>query len=82
VRTFLGAAAAELKLSPGFADNEGIKERIASRLERICGRVLRGAGVLATIGVVGLFGTVWGIINSFIGTPRRTPQTSRWSRRV
>jgi hypothetical protein len=29
--------------------------------------ILRGTGVLATIGVVGLFGTVWGIINSFIG---------------
>jgi hypothetical protein len=69
VSTFLGAA--ELKLSPGFADNEGIKERIASRLERICGRILSGTGVLATIGAtasfVGLFGTVWGTMNSFIG---------------
>ena len=54
---------------------DGIKERIASRLERIeasCGRrILRGTGVLATIGAtapfVGLFGTVWGIMNSFIG---------------
>jgi biopolymer transport protein ExbB len=75
VAQFLGAAATELKLSPGLADNEGIKERIASRLERIeasCGRrILRGTGVLATIGAtapfVGLFGTVWGIMNSFIG---------------
>jgi biopolymer transport protein ExbB len=75
VAQFLGAAATELKLSPGLADNNGIKERIASRLERIeanCGRrMLRGTGVLATIGAtapfVGLFGTVWGIMNSFIG---------------
>ena len=33
--------------------------------------MLRGTGVLATIGAtapfVGLFGTVWGIMNSFIG---------------
>jgi len=75
VAQFLGAAAIELKLSPGLPDNDGIKERIASRLERIeasCGRrILRGTGVLATIGAtapfVGLFGTVWGIMNSFIG---------------
>jgi len=75
VAQFLGASATELKLSPGLTDTEGIKERIASRLERIeanCGRrILRGTGVLATIGAtapfVGLFGTVWGIMNSFIG---------------
>jgi biopolymer transport protein ExbB len=54
---------------------EGIKERVASRLERIdaaAARAMsRGTGVLATIGAtapfVGLFGTVWGIMNSFIG---------------
>src|SRR5206468_4928374 len=51
------------------------KERIASRLERIEARrnrlMMRSTGVLATIGAtaqfVGLFGTVWGIMNSFIG---------------
>ena len=56
-------------------DRDGVKERIASRLERIeaatARRVTRGTGVLATIGstapFVGLFGTVWGIMNSFIG---------------
>jgi biopolymer transport protein ExbB len=54
---------------------EGIKERVASRLERVeaaIGRAMsRGTGLLATIGAtapfVGLFGTVWGIMNSFIG---------------
>ena len=54
---------------------DGVKERIASRLERIeaaAGRaMIRGTGILATIGAtapfVGLFGTVWGIMNSFIG---------------
>jgi biopolymer transport protein ExbB len=75
VRKFLDAAVTELKLSAGAMESDGIKERIASRLERIeaaCGRrILRGTGVLATIGAtapfVGLFGTVWGIMNSFIG---------------
>ena len=49
--------------------------RIASRLQRIeiarSRGITRGTGVLATIGstapFVGLFGTVWGIMNSFIG---------------
>jgi biopolymer transport protein ExbB len=75
VRQFLDAAVAELKLSAGSMERDGIKERIASRLERIeagyARRILRGTGVLATIGAtapfVGLFGTVWGIMNSFIG---------------
>jgi biopolymer transport protein ExbB len=75
VRKFLDAAVTELKLSAGSIEKEGIKERIASRLERIEAaygrRILRGTGVLATIGAtapfVGLFGTVWGIMNSFIG---------------
>lgn len=53
----------------------GLKERIASHLSRIeaqaARRMTRGTGLLATIGstapFVGLFGTVWGIMNSFIG---------------
>ena len=57
---------------------EGIKERIAWQLERIeaaaAQRIGRGMGVLATVGAVapfvGLFGTVWGIMNSFIGISR------------
>jgi biopolymer transport protein ExbB len=72
---FLGSAASEWELSAEAADKVGIKERIASRLERIeaalARRITRGTGVLATIGAtapfVGLFGTVWGIMNSFIG---------------
>jgi len=67
------AALHETNLADGAPD--GIKERTASRLERIeaaAGRTMaRGTGVLATIGAiapfVGLFGTVWGIMNSFIG---------------
>jgi biopolymer transport protein ExbB len=73
--TFCAAAIAELRLSDGTTDKDGLKERIVSRLERIeaafSRRISRGIGVLATIGAtapfVGLFGTVWGIMNSFIG---------------
>ena len=57
------------------AGAEGVKERAASLIERIEGqafaRIRRGTGLLATIGstapFVGLFGTVWGIMNAFIG---------------
>ena len=66
------ALSAEIIAHAGF---DGVKERVSSRLSRIqaqAGRQLtRGTGVLATIGstapFVGLFGTVWGIMNSFIG---------------
>jgi biopolymer transport protein ExbB len=75
IGAYLDAAVTEFRLSAGSADREGIKERIASRLERIEAtsgrRIMRGTSVLATIGAtapfVGLFGTVWGIMNSFIG---------------
>ncbi len=75
VRRFIDAAATELRLSAGVVETDGIKERIASRLERLEAgfgrRITRGTGVLATIGAtapfVGLAGTVWGIMNSFIG---------------
>jgi biopolymer transport protein ExbB len=54
---------------------EGIKERLSialSRIEARAGRnMAKGTGLLATIGAtapfVGLFGTVWGIMNAFIG---------------
>jgi biopolymer transport protein ExbB len=75
IADFVAAAMAELRLSDETMPPAGIKERVASRLERIeanRGRtMMRGTGVLATIGAtapfVGLFGTVWGIMNSFIG---------------
>jgi biopolymer transport protein ExbB len=75
VQAFIDAARIELRLSSDVADKQGIKERIATRLARLeaaAGRDMnRGTGVLATIGAtapfVGLFGTVWGIMNSFIG---------------
>jgi biopolymer transport protein ExbB len=71
------AAIAEETLSAD-GSAEGIKERVASRLERIeaaAGRRMgRGIGTLATIGAtapfVGLFGTVWGIMDSFVGISR------------
>jgi len=71
----LRAADAELRLSADAMSPEGVKERVASRLERLEAaagrRMIRGTGILATIGAtapfVGLFGTVWGIMNSFIG---------------
>ncbi|WP_208432992.1 MotA/TolQ/ExbB proton channel family protein [Bartonella taylorii] len=55
--------------------NEGVKERVHSLLSRCLlaamRRVACGSAVLATIGAlapfVGLFATVWGIMNSFIG---------------
>jgi biopolymer transport protein ExbB len=70
----LHAAGQEVRLSAS-GSGEGLKERIGLQLERLemaAGRkISRGTGVLATIGstapFVGLFGTVWGIMNSFIG---------------
>ncbi|MDB5641623.1 MAG: outer rane transport energization protein ExbB [Hyphomicrobiales bacterium] len=67
-------AADELQRSE-YLTADGIKERVAIALSRIdagAGRKMaRGTGLLATIGAtapfVGLFGTVWGIMNAFIG---------------
>jgi biopolymer transport protein ExbB len=74
VRKLFEAADHEMQLSSGL-DAEGVKERIANELRRIeaaaSRHATRGLGVVATIGAiapfVGLFGTVWGIMNSFIG---------------
>ncbi len=69
-------ALTELRLSAdALGDPEGIKERVVSRFERheaaAARSMSRGVNILATIGAtapfVGLFGTVWGIMNSFIG---------------
>jgi biopolymer transport protein ExbB len=67
-------AAIEERLSEGLSA-DGVKERLAIELSRIEARAGRGmaqgTGLLATIGAtapfVGLFGTVWGIMNAFIG---------------
>ncbi len=72
---FLRAAIAEAHQSADAPSREGLKERAASRLERIEAaegrRMMRGTGILASIGstapFIGLFGTVWGIMTSFIG---------------
>jgi biopolymer transport protein ExbB len=74
VAELVGAAQSERERSDDLGE-DGIKERVAialSRIEARAGRnMARGTGLLATIGstapFVGLFGTVWGIMNSFIG---------------
>jgi biopolymer transport protein ExbB len=79
--SLISAATEELSLSAGASSIRhaaGLKERVASRLFRLqaraASRLSRGTGILATIGAtapfVGLFGTVWGIMNAFIGISR------------
>jgi biopolymer transport protein ExbB len=73
--SLLAAAMREGRMSAGISSDAGIKERAASSFAEIvraeARRVRLGMGLLATIGAtspfVGLFGTVWGIMNSFIG---------------
>jgi biopolymer transport protein ExbB len=73
--SLLAAAMREARLSAGISSDSGIKERAASSFAEIvraeARRIRLGMGLLATIGAtspfVGLFGTVWGIMNSFIG---------------
>lgn len=76
--SMLRAAGEEVRRSDaaiGHAGGDGLKERVSSLLSRIEAsagrRMAAGTGVLATIGstapFVGLFGTVWGIMNAFIG---------------
>jgi len=74
VARLLRTAVHEVQMSP-HPDPEALKERISWLLERVeassSRRIGRGMGLLASIGAtapfVGLFGTVWGIMNSFIG---------------
>ncbi|WP_395665919.1 tonB-system energizer ExbB [Methylocella sp.] len=74
ISRFVAAALDEESRSQGMP-SEGVKERVAtllSRLEAQVGRKMaRGTPVVATIGAtapfVGLFGTVWGIMHSFVG---------------
>ena len=74
VARLLRTAVHEVQISP-HPDPEALKERVSWLLERVeassSRRIGRGMGLLASIGAtapfVGLFGTVWGIMNSFIG---------------
>jgi biopolymer transport protein ExbB len=73
-RLMLELARAEKQLSGGVL-TPGTLERIHSRLAEsetsLVRQIRSGMGFLATVGAtgpfVGLFGTVWGIMNSFIG---------------
>lgn len=80
----IDSALHELELSAmGAASNDGIKERVQIRLERtqasLNSKMTSGTGILATIGsvgpFVGLFGTVWGIMNAFIGIAKTQSTT-------
>lgn len=74
-KALLAEASRELKLSSDILTGPGVKERVAScfaeieRAEALS--IKRGTGLLASVGstgpFVGLFGTVWGIMDSFIG---------------
>ncbi|WP_082766960.1 tonB-system energizer ExbB [Bosea sp. PAMC 26642] len=74
VGVLVACALDETKRS-GDLGEDGIKERVSialSRAEARAGRSMaKGTGLLATIGstapFVGLFGTVWGIMNAFVG---------------
>ena len=73
MRAMIRAALAEIDISDGL-NKAGIKERVASELSRIETGAARsmqsGAMILGSIGstapFIGLFGTVWGIMNSFM----------------
>jgi biopolymer transport protein ExbB len=70
----VAAARDEMRGSAGLPA-AGIKERVAARLARCEAEAVRrmaaGTGLLATVAstapFVGLLGTVWGIMNAFIG---------------
>ena len=75
VGRLIDAAAMELRLSTDVTPHGGLRDRVSSRLADIeldaVRRARLGTGLLASIGAtapfIGLFGTVWGIMNSFIG---------------
>ncbi len=75
IANLTNAARDEIHRSQDAMNHDDVKERIASLFSRIeaaaARRMTRGTSILATIGstapFVGLFGTVWGIMNAFIG---------------
>lgn len=75
VSRFVREAYDETRLSSDIIQDGGVSNRVASRfgeaIKDEARDIRRGMGLLATIGstapFVGLFGTVWGIMNSFIG---------------
>jgi biopolymer transport protein ExbB len=75
MRTFVSTAINEERLSSDIYDSPGIRDRISSTFSEIIRsesrRIRTGMGIIATVAAtspfVGLFGTVWGIMNSFIG---------------
>ena len=74
-RAMTHAAQTEIEMSHDVLASGNVRERVASRLAEIeamlARRMRRGMSLLATVGAtapfIGLFGTVWGIMNSFIG---------------
>ena len=74
----IDAANTERELSVGLIADGSTIDRYALRASEIvrdeARRVAAGASLLATIGAtapfIGLFGTVWGIMNSFVGIAR------------
>ena len=72
-------ATREMQLSAAVIGSDAVRERIRIALSRIeaehARRITRGTGWLAIIGstgpFIGLFGTVWGIMNSFIGIAKQ-----------
>ena len=75
VAELVRVAQREVDLSTGVADTSGLVLRISSRIADVEADAIRaarwGMGFIATVGAtapfIGLFGTVWGIMNSFIG---------------
>ncbi|WP_400768417.1 tonB-system energizer ExbB [Methylosinus sporium] len=71
----IAEALREFRLSSDLSSAGGLKERVASSFAEIeraeSLSIRRGTGLLASVGstgpFIGLFGTVWGIMNSFIG---------------
>jgi biopolymer transport protein ExbB len=78
IERLVDAASRERQLSEGLILDGTIVDRYLLRASEIvrdeARRIAAGTGLLATIGAtapfIGLFGTVWGIMNSFMGIAR------------